>query len=66
MNKGMDVQSTQINFNILILESYIPQVKEYRNALSWNSLTMSRRIQTKKMSMNTLLAGAEFPHPFQG
>ena len=66
MNKGMNDQIKQINFSILILESYIPQVKEYRNALSWNSLTMSRRIQAKKMSMNTLLAGAEFPRPFQG
>lgn len=59
MNNGMNDQSKQINFSILILESCIPQVKEYRNALYQNSLTMSIRIQAKKISMNTL----NFPTP---
>lgn len=58
----MNDQSKQINFSILILESHILQVKEYRNALSRNSLTMSIRIQVKKISMNTLLV-LNFPTP---
>lgn len=62
MNNGMNDQSKQINFSILILESHILQVKEYRNALSQNSLTMSIRIQVKKISMNTLLV-LNFPTP---
>lgn len=64
MNNGMNDQRKQINFSILILESYIPQVKEYRNALYQNSLTISIRIQAKKISMNTLLV-LNFPIPFK-
>lgn len=34
MNKEINKQTKQIHLSIVTLESYIPQVKEYRNALS--------------------------------